>query len=137
MATKMKKAEILAQIKSLTLAQFKEVIDNLDGMQVGDNSFVIPQTIEGEQKWCKIDFTAKDTITNDLGEKVSYDPEIEIDRWDFDREDKAQRKAEREDKHAKIVKRDLERKAKAKEKAELAKLAKEKSAEEKSTKSVD
>lgn len=125
MAT-MKKAEILSTVKALTLAQFKEVIENLNGMQVGDNSFVIPQMVEGVERWCKVDFTAKDVITDDLGTRVPYNPEIEIDRWEYDLEDKANRKAEREEKHAKTVKRALDLKAKAKEKAELAKSAKEK-----------
>lgn len=125
MAMKMKKSEILAQVKALTLAQFKEVMDSLDAQQVGDNDFVVAQEVEGE-RYCKITFTAKDVITNDEGVRVAYDPEIEIARWEYDMDDKAARKAEREDKHAKIVKRDLDRKAALKEKAELAKLAKEK-----------
>jgi len=122
---KMKKSDVLAQIKSLTVAQFTDLIKDLDGMQVGDNDYVIPQEVEGA-RWCKITFTAKDVITDDEGKRVPYNPEIEIDRWEFDMADKAERKAEREAKHAKIVKRDLDRKAALKEKAELAKLAKEK-----------
>lgn len=128
MAIKMKKAEILAQVKTLTVEKFLDLIKELDGMQVGDNDYVIPQDVEGS-RWCKVTFTAKDVITDDEGKRVPYNPEIEIDRWEYDMQDKAERKAEREAKHAQIVKRDLDRKAKAKEKAELAKSAKEKKEE--------
>ena len=123
MATKMTKAQILKVSKDNVANTdiFKALIEQFEGIQVGDYDYALPVTVNGEERYAKISITAKDTITNDEGDKVPYDPFIEVDRWDFDKKDKAERAAERERKKAETLKRAEERKAKAKAKADAKK----------------
>ena len=120
---KFTKAQILKAAKEAVVAEaaFKALVEHFDAIQVGDYEYALPVTINGEERYAKLSITAKDTITNDMGEKVAYDPFIEVDRWDFDRKDKAERKAERERKKAETLRKAEERKARAKAKAEARK----------------
>ena len=119
---KLTKAQILEMAKNQAVEGFKEVFDELAVIQVGDFSFDIPLIVgEDIEKFVNVTFTAKDVITDDEGNKVEYDPQIVIDRWNFKKSDQAERKAERERKHAEAVKRASDRKAKIKAKAEAKK----------------
>lgn len=117
---KMTKAQVLKTTKDTVIHDecFLSALDTLGAVQVGDYDYAIPVVLDnGDERWAKITLTAKDTITDDEGEKVAYTPEIEIERWEFDKADKAERKAEREKAHAEKLRRAEERKAKAKAKA--------------------
>ena len=120
---KLTKAQILEMAKIRRLRDSKKVFDELAVIQVGDFSFDIPLIVgEDIEKFVNVTFTAKDVITDDEGNKVEYDPQIVIDRWNFKKKsDQAERKAERERKHAEAVKRASDRKAKIKAKAEAKK----------------
>ena len=119
---KMTKAQILEGAKNSAVGSFKDILENLDSIQVGDFSYDIPVIVgEDIERFVNITFTAKDTITNDEGEKVEYDPQIVIDRWQFKKADQADRKAERDRKHDETVKRAADRRAKAKAKADAKK----------------
>lgn len=123
MAVKMTKAQVLKVSKDMVAEteEFKGMLEKFEAIQVGDYDYALPVMVNGVERYAKISITAKDTITNDEGEKVAYDPFIEVDRWDFDKKDKAERAAERERKKAETLKRAEERKAKAKAKAEAKK----------------
>lgn len=121
--SKFTKAQVLKATKDLVVAEaaFKALVEQFDAIQVGDYDYALPVIVDGQERYAKLSITAKDTITNDEGEKVAYDPFIEVDRWDFDRKDKEARKIERERKKEEALKRAEERKAKAKAKAEARK----------------
>lgn len=121
--SKFTKAQVLKATKDLVVAEaaFKALVEQFDAIQVGDYDYALPVIVDGQERYAKLSITAKDTITNDEGEKVAYDPFIEVDRWDFDRKDKEARKIERERKKEEVLKRAEERKAKAKAKAEARK----------------
>lgn len=121
--SKFTKAQVLKATKDLVVAEaaFKALVEQFDAIQVGDYDYALPVIVDGQERYAKLSITAKDTITNDEGEKVAYDPFIEVDRWDFDRKDKEARKIERECKKEEALKRAEERKAKAKAKAEARK----------------
>jgi hypothetical protein len=115
---KMTKAQILEETKKTVIGGFTEVLKEMDSIQVGDFEYAIPVIVGGEiERWAKITITAKDTITDDEGNKVDYAPEIEIDRWQFKKADQKERAEERKRKHDEAVKRAEERRAKAKAKA--------------------
>ena len=118
----MTKAQILEGAKNSAVGSFIEIFENLDAIQVGDFSYDIPVVVgEDIERFVNITFTAKDIITNDEGDKVEYDPQIVIDRWNFKKTDQAERKAERDRKHDETVKRAADRRAKAKAKADAKK----------------
>lgn len=119
MANKITKAQVLKSTKDNIVADetFIAMLENLGAVQVGDYDYAIPTMVGDLERWAKVSITAKDTITDDEGEKVAYTPEIEIERWEFDKADKAERKAERERKHQETLRKAEERKAKAKAKA--------------------
>lgn len=119
---KLTKSAILELSKKEAYSHFADKLSEIEAIQVGDFDYAIPVVVDGNiERWVKMSLTAKDTITDDEGNKVPYDPFIEVDRWDFKKEDQAARKAERERKHAEVLKRAAERKAKAKAKADAKK----------------
>lgn len=122
---KMTKAQVLAIAKENVMDIFKDILESVNAEQVGDFSFAIPTTVNDTERWVKVSLTAKDTMTNESGDKVAYDPFVEQSMWEEDKADKAERKAERERKHEETLRRAEERKAKAKAKAEAKRKAKE------------
>ena len=121
---KMTQAEILAKAKENIVALFKEILENSNSEQVGDYAYAIPTDVEGE-RWVRIDFTAKTTMTTDEG-KIPYDPFVEKAEWETDKEIKMAEAKERAKKKAETLKKAEERKAKAKAQALAKKEAKEK-----------
>ena len=119
---KLTKAQILEMAKNQAVEGFKEVFDELAVIQVGDFSFDIP-LIDGEdiEKFVNVTFTAKDFNTDDECNKVEYDPQIVIDRWNFKKADQAERKAEQAQRYVESAKRASDRKAKIKAKIEAKK----------------
>lgn len=91
---------------------FRAYLKEADYMQVGDFAYVVPLEVGGQEVYAKISIEAKDTITNDDGEKIPYDPFIEIDRWQADKADKKARAEERARKKAETLKRAEENKRK-------------------------
>ena len=125
MATKMTQAEVLAKAKANILEIFKSDIDNAMGEQVGDYAFAIPTEVNGSERWVRIEFTAKTTMTTDEG-KIPYDPFIEKAEWEADKEIKQAQAEERARKKVETLKRAEEKKAKAKAQALAKKNAREK-----------
>lgn len=118
---KLTKAQVLEQAKKQAVDVFMHALSEVEAIQVGDFEYAFSVTVDDVERWVKLSLVAKDTITDDNGERVAYDPFIEVDRWDFKKADQAKRKAERETKHAEVLKRAEERKAKAKAKADAKK----------------
>ena len=97
---KMTKAQILEATKKVTIENFTDILTNLDAVQVGDFDYAIPVVVGDDiERWAKLSITAKDTITDDEGNKVDYEPEIEVERWKFKKDDQKLRAEERKAKH--------------------------------------
>lgn len=122
----MTKAVILKTAKELGFAALKDTIEGLDAIQVDDYRYAFQVTVDGEDRWLTVTLTAKDTIVDDEGEKVPYDPFIEVDRWEAEKAERAEKQRIAAERKAATLKRAEERKAKAKAKAEARKAAAQK-----------
>lgn len=122
MANTMKKNEILSALKNEGAKLVVPVLTAKDAIQTGDFTYVVEsESLPG--KYYQVAITAKDVIYNDEGDRVPYDPFIEVDRWEMEKEEKKLKAEERARKHDETVKRAQERKAKAKANAQAKKNA--------------
>lgn len=119
----MTKAQILKTAKEIGFEHLRDTIEQLDAIQVDDYRYAFQVTVDGVERWVTIALTAKDTIMDDEGEKVAYDPFIEVDRWEAEKAERAEKQRIAAEKKAATLKRAEERKAKAKAKAEARKQA--------------
>lgn len=122
---KMTQAQVLAKAKENIYDLFKEIIERSQGEQVADFAFAIPTQVNDMEKWVRIEFTAKTTMTTDDG-KIPYDPFIEQENWKADKEIKQAQADERARKKAETLKKVAERKEKAEAQALAKKNAREK-----------
>lgn len=120
MANTMKKSEILATLKNEAAKLIVPVLQDKDAIQTNDFTYVV-ESDELPGKYYQVSITAKDVIYNDDGERVPYDPFIEVDRWEADKEERKLKAEERARKHDETVKRAEERRAKAKANAQAKK----------------
>lgn len=63
-----------------------------NAIQVGDYTYAIPVTVDGEMRYAEVAFTAKNN--KDTKTTLAYDPEAKRDEWLADKDEKA-KEAER------------------------------------------
>ena len=123
---KITKAQKLETAKNNVLAMFAEVLETSGAEEVKGFTYAIPTEVAGEERWVEITLTAKDTMTDDEGKRVPYDPFVVQAAYQVEQEIKAAEKAAREKKKAETVKKAEEKRRLAKEKAMAKKSAMEK-----------
>ena len=117
MANKITKAQILENAKAQVLEKLKAVLEDAGAEEVKNYVYAIPADVNGAERWVEVSFVAKDTMTDENGEKVPYDPFVVQANYQVEKEIKAEAKAERERKHAEKVKKAEAKRAEAKAKA--------------------
>lgn len=123
---KMTKAQVLEKAKANVLDLIKATIEKVGAEEVKNYVYAVPTEVDGNEKWVEITLVAKDTMTDENGDKVPYDPFVVQANYQVEKEIKAEAKAERERKHAEKVKKAEEKRRLAKEKALAKKIATDK-----------
>ena len=88
MSAKMTTAQKNSAVKDYAMSALSEVLANVGAVQFGDYKYAIPVTVDGEERWAKLDLTAgnnKDTKTT-----KAFNPYTEAEVWRADKAEKAE-----------------------------------------------
>lgn len=107
MATTMKKSEILSTAKAGILEKLN--LETLGARQIGASTFALPIEVDGIDCWVKVALSCANPIATD--KVAAFDIEQACGDWEFEREEKARKDAE---KAAEKARKAAEREAKKK-----------------------